>query len=193
MEKHNGKRLCITGIPTSGKSTLTKRLAEDTDGVPVLLDDFRETLVSDDRYRKWVNFYLDQDQETYYTTVSPEKQWQNLVAQSEALWPGFFAKIHSYVNETRPVIFECVNLLPHLVHRNLGFPCIVLIGKSYGEVYERNTHEPRWGDKPNELELSAYSFYHIERPHYEKEGREYGYSVFEDSDAAYSTALDFLW
>jgi predicted kinase len=38
---HVGKRLFITGIPTSGKSYLAKILAEKVGGIAVIFDDFR--------------------------------------------------------------------------------------------------------------------------------------------------------
>jgi hypothetical protein len=163
MKEHKGKRLCITGIPTAGKSTLTERLAAETNSVAVLLDDFREDLAGDERYKKWVNFYLDQNQETYYTTTSPENQWKDFVTQSEALWPAFLEKIDSYTEEERPVIFECVNLLPHLIHKDLLFPTIVLIGSTYAETYKRNKEHPRWGTSEYEVELSSKGFFFIER------------------------------
>jgi hypothetical protein len=192
MREHKGKRLCITGIPTAGKSTLTKRLAEATNGIGVLLDDYREELASDERYAKWVNFYIDQDLETYYTTTSPEDEWKNLVAQSEAIWPAFLERIDSYADEERPVIFECVNLLPHLIKRDLGFPCVVLIGSSYEETLARNTKDPRWGSTEQEIELNSKSFFFVERPRYQEEAEKAGYSVFETLEEAYPEALGYL-
>lgn len=57
--KHKGKRLFITGIPTAGKSHLAKLLAKEVGGRDINLDSFREDLARDERYRKWVNYYLD--------------------------------------------------------------------------------------------------------------------------------------
>jgi len=192
MREHKGKRLCISGIPTAGKSTLTRKLAEATNGIGVFLDDYREELASDERYIKWVNFYIDQDLETYYTTTSPEDEWKNLVAQSEAIWPAFLERIDSYAENERPVIFECVNLLPHLINRDLGFPCVVLIGSSYEETLERNKRDPRWGSTERELELNSKSFFFVERPHYIEEAEKYGYPMFESSEDAFPKALDLL-
>lgn len=192
MTPHKGKRLCITGIPTAGKSTLTRKLAEETNGIGVYLDDFREELASDEQYRKWVNFYLDQDEVTYYTTTTPEDEWKNLVAQSEALWPAFLKEIDSFAEEERTVIFECVNLLPHLVKRDLPFPCVVLVGTSYEETLARNREEPRWGSTEQEIELNAKSFWYTERPKYCEEGKRCGFPVFETPDAAHHAALMLL-
>ena len=88
---------------------------------------------------------MDQDEYTYYTTTSYDEQWQNLVQQSEGLWPGVLEQIHAYDAETKPVIFEGVNILPHLAHRDLpSFGGITLIGRSLEEVLERNKQAPRW-------------------------------------------------
>src|SRR3989344_1078987 len=130
MNDHKGKRLFITGIPTAGKSYLTKKLASEHNGIAVSLDDFREELASDPRYKKWVNFYLDQDENVYFAETNPCTLWQNLVNQSEALWPAFAEKIQSYRTEEKPVIFESVNILPRLAHKYLEFPGIVLLGAS---------------------------------------------------------------
>jgi hypothetical protein len=139
-------KIFITGIPTAGKSYLAKKLAKAINGIAVNLDNYRDSLESDERYRRWINFYFDQDEEKYVTTISPDEMWKNLVAQSEALWPAFLEKIATYKEGERPVIFECVNLLPHLAHRDLTFPGITLIGRSYEETLERNRKEPRWSN-----------------------------------------------
>ncbi len=186
------KRLFITGIPTAGKSYLAKKLAKATGGIAVLLDDFRESLSSDLKYKKWVDFYRDQDEKEYLTNTSPEQMWKNLVAQSETLWPVFLKEIAKYQDETRPVIFECVNILPHLAHRDLKFPGIVLIGASEKETLERNKQNPRWGKTLELQELEAKAFFEIERPHYKSEGEKYGYQIFENFDDALEPALKIL-
>jgi len=192
MKKHLGKRLFITGIPTSGKSYLARKLASRTNGVFVELDDFRESLSKEEKYNKWTQFYLDQNEEEYYTKTSPEEQWNNLVAQSEGLWPAFLEHIESYSNESRPVIFECVNMLPHIVKNAVDFPGVVLIGSSYEEVFERNMKDPRWGKTPYLQELEAKSFFYIERPRYKDEAEKYGYPVFESADDAFKPVLKLL-
>lgn len=189
---HAGKRLFITGIPTSGKSYLAKMLAKKVGGIAVLLDGIRENISSDDQYRKWTNFYLDQDEKTYLSTTSSEKQWENLVAQSEGLWPAFLNEIEKYKNDTRPVIFECVNMLPHLVKRDLGFDGVVLIGSSFEETLERNKKDPRWGNTLELQELEARTFFYVERPHYKEEASKYGYQTFETADEAVEYCLGLL-
>ncbi len=197
MQKHLGKRIFITGIPTSGKSYLAKKLADTTGGIAVLLDDSRESLATvSSEYKKWTNFYIDQDEESYYTKTEPDKMWDNLVKQSEGLWPGFIEKINEYASEAKPVVFECVNILPHLASKDLGFPGVCLIGKSrsagYEQTLERIKKDPRWGRTPRLQELEAKSFFYVERPHYEEEAKKYGYLVFETADEAFEVALRFL-
>jgi len=179
------KRLFITGIPTAGKSYLADKLADKFGGLAIHLDDFRESLAADPKYRDAVNFYLDQDERTYLTTISLDEQWNNLVRQSEALWPAMLTKIKSYDNEERPVVFDSVNIFPYLAKRDLNFSGVILIGSSYEETLERNKKDPRWG-KTEELQiLEAKYFFNIERPHYQAEGEKYGYSIFTSADEAY--------
>lgn len=192
MNAHKGKRLFITGIPTSGKSYLARQLAEKVGGIAVLFDDFRENLAENDQYKKWTNFYLDVDEKEYLTKTSPETQWENLVAQSEGLWSAFLEKIDEYADEEKPVIFECVNMLPHIAKKDLDFPGIVLIGKSYEEILQRNIQDPRWGETLELQELEAKTFFEIERPQYKAEAEKYGYAVFEDYDLAFQKAEDLI-
>lgn len=186
------KRIFITGIPTAGKSYLAKKLAEKVGGIVVSIDDLREELVKDERYKKWVNFYLDQDEYTYYTNTTHNEQWANLVKQSEGLWPGVLAKIKKYDDEKRPIIFEGVNILPHLAHRDLQVPGIAIIGRSFEETLERNKKEPRWGATLELQKLEADAFFNGERPHYKEEAKKYGYPVFETPNEAWELSLAIL-
>lgn len=186
------KRLFISGIPTAGKSYLGKKLAQEVDGICISIDDIREGLSKDERYKKWVNYYLDQDEYTYYTTTDYDVQWNNFMKQSEGLWPGILAKIAQYENEQKPVIFEGVNILPHLAHKDLSVPGMVIIGHSFDEILERNKKEPRWGATEELQKLEADAFFYGERPHYKAESKKYGYPVFETPDEAWNTAVAIL-
>lgn len=186
------KRLFITGIPTAGKSYLAKKLANEVGGICVSVDDMREELSKDERYKKWVNYYLDQDEKTYYTTSNYDEQWKNLVAQSEGLWSGILAGLDKYVDEDNPVIFEGVNILPHLAHRDLQIPGIAIIGRSLEETFERNMKEPRWGTTEELQKLEADAFFNGERPHYKDDAGKFGYLVFETPDDAWTTAVQIL-
>ena len=191
MNNHKGKRLYITGIPTAGKSYLAQKLAEQVGGIVVKLDDYREVMAKDERFEKWVSLYWNIDEKHYYASTTPEQRWQELVDQSEALFPGFLEKINSYVNETKPVIFECVNLLPHL-GQQLGFPGIVIVGNSYEETLQRNIQSPRWGSTLELQELEAKEFFFEQRPNYSSEAKQYTIQIFNNADEAYETALNIL-
>lgn len=189
---HKGKRLFITGIPTSGKSYLAKQLAEKVDGVCVLLNNLRENLSKDENYKKWTNFYLDRDEEEYLANTSEEQKWNNLTAQSEGLWPAFMDEIAKYSNNEKPVIFECVNILPHLANKDLDFSGIVLIGSSFELTLERNMKEPRWGNTKELQGLEAKAFFFVERPKYKSEAEKYGFPVFEKAEDAFEHCLKLL-
>lgn len=188
----NKRRLFITGIPTAGKSYLAKKLAEEVGGICVSVDDMREELAKDERYKKWVNYYLDQDEYTYYTTTTYDEQWENLVKQSEGFWSGILAELAKYADEDRPVIFEGVNILPYLAHRDLQITGIAIIGQSFEETFERNKREPRWGKTEELQKLEAEAFFNGERPHYREEAEKYGYPVFETPDQAWDSAIQIL-
>jgi adenylate kinase len=187
-----GKQIIITGIATAGKSYLARQLAERTNGIFVDMDKVRDSMQSDPQLEKWVNFYWNKNELEYLTNTSPDEMWTNIVRQSEAFWPVFLEKINSYKNETRPVIFESVNLLPHLVYKDLKIPCIVLVGSSYEEILERNIREPRWGSGITLQTLEAKIFFEIERPKYIQEANIYDYPVFNTPEQAMNTALNLL-
>ncbi len=184
----NSNQFFITGIPTGGKSYLAKKLAERLGGVVVSTDDMREEMSKDPKYRKWTNFYLDKDEKNYYTNTSPEEQWKNLVDQSEGLWPYILEKILSYKSD-KPIIFEGVNILPHLAKRDLPFDGIVLIGKNRDDVFERVKKDHRWGKTEELWNLEADAFFNIERPNYRKEAEKYGYKIFETADDYFSVIV----
>ncbi|MBN2197829.1 hypothetical protein JW698_01365 [Candidatus Wolfebacteria bacterium] len=192
MEKHLGKRLFITGIPTAGKSYLAEMIVKKIGGIHVDIDDIREEITNDLNYKKWVNFYLYQNEKIYFTTTTHDEQWRNLVRQSESIWPAILKKIKSYKNEIKTIIFEGVNILPHLAKKDLPFPGIVLIGKSFEEVFERDKKEPRWGKTEELQKLEAEAFFYGERPQYRGEAERYGYLVFENINEAFESALEIL-
>src|SRR3989344_967616 len=187
-----GKKLFITGIPTAGKSYLAEKLASEINGEWFSADDVREELAKDPRYKKWVNFYLDQDEKTYYTTTNYDQQWQNLAKQSEKIWQGILKEISKFENRGKSVIFEGVNILPHLAKRDLKFPGIVLIGKSFEEVFERNKKDPRWGKTEELQKLEAEAFFYGERPHYKEEAEKHCYPVFDYVENAFKEPTNLL-
>ena len=185
------KRIFITGIPTSGKTFLANMLAEKVGGIVVSTDDMREKMSKDPKYKKWVNFYFNKDEKEYYTTASPEMQWKNLVYQSEAMWPFILERILSYKDDV-PIIFEGVNILPHLAKRDLSFAGVVLIGKNREDVFERIKNDHRWGNTEELWNLEADSFFKIERPKYREGALSCGYSIFETPEEAFDFCMEIF-
>lgn len=62
----------------------------------------------------WVNYYWNKDPKGHLASTSCEEQWNDLVKQSDAFWPPTKAHIELIMNQNPSVIFESVNLLPHL-------------------------------------------------------------------------------
>jgi len=135
----------ITGIPTAGKSHLAKKISESLGMSFIKIDDWRDELQRDPILKEWVDFFRNKNEEEYWQITSPDQEWEDLRNQSEALWPAILKKIKETQYLDRPTIFEGVNILPHLAHRDLDFPGIVMLGDSFEVVLERNKQEPRWG------------------------------------------------
>lgn len=203
-------KIFITGIPTAGKSYLARKLIDLTGGYCLETDNLYEELGRDPRYEKWAKFFEDNDEHAYYTENDPDKQWAILSEMHEKLWPGVLEKIRAYeagdipsksrmagllrkpFSQKRPLIFEGINILPHLAKRDLTFPGVVLVGKSYEEVLNRNHERPRWGKTEEMIRMGANAFWSVERPRYIKEALSCGYGIFEDADEAYEEALKML-
>lgn len=200
-------KLFITGIPTAGKSYLAHRLMDLTGGYCLETDNLYEELAFDPRYEKWARFFEENNEYTYYTENDPEKQWTILSEMHEKLWPGVLERIRAYEkgeiplksriagfcrkprSSKRLLIFEGINILPHLAKKDLDFPGVVLVGKSFEEVLERNQERPRWGKTAEMIRMGAHAFWSIERPHYLAEAESYGYRIFEDADDAYKEII----
>lgn len=186
------KFVFISGIPASGKSFLANKIAEITGAEHVNTDDWREEMKNNPELKKWVDFFWDKDEDEYWSTTSCDQQWDNLKNQSEAFWPFFLKKIKEIQETKRNAIFEGVNILPHLAHKNLDFSGVVLLGESFEIILERNKKDPRWG-KTEELQTKeAEAFWTCERPKYKSEGEKYGYKVFSDASLAETELLKIL-
>lgn len=186
------KRLFISGIPTAGKSWAGNLIATELDAIHVEIDDMRKE-VSDPVYTKWMNFYYNQNERDYYKNTTREEQWRDLVKQSEGLWPFILKKIQSYENEPRAVVFEGVNILPHLAKRDIpDMPGIIMLGPSFEVTLDRNRQSPRWGHGEELLHIEAEAFFFGERPHYKEEGEKYGYEVCETATEAFGL-VQKLW
>ncbi|MFA6353573.1 MAG: hypothetical protein WCW93_01430 [Candidatus Paceibacterota bacterium] len=188
--QHKGKRLIITGIPTIGKTNLAKQLAEAVGGICVSSEEIRNYLRSNPKYTATTYFWKDKNKRAYYIKTPYNQQWKNLVTQSEQLWEGVLEKINSYKDEERPVIFEGVGMLPHLVHQDLDFPCVVIIGINLKEVIEANKERPEWDSE--ELELQSVALFLGDQPYFKKEAEKYNYPVFKNDSETLKEALKIL-
>lgn len=173
----------ITGIPTAGKSHLSRRLVVESEYTLFDVDTLRETMRNNLELRPWVDFFFSLDEKQYYQTASCELQWQNLVNQSEAFWPTVKKDIFSRIGKGNYII-EGVNLLPHLVSE-LHINGVVLLGESYEKTLERNKESPRWGDTEELQIMEAKAFFFCEREQYRREADKYGIKWFEDNEEAY--------
>lgn len=196
-------RIFITGIPTAGKSYLARKLARITGGYCLETDNLREEFKDDPALGEWARFFDEENEFAYYTDNDPRKQWQILSEVHEGIWPGVLRKIREYESgqiparsriasftrrpfaRERPLIFEGINILPRLAKKDLDFPGVVLIGKSFEEVLARNRERPRWGHTEEMIEMGARAFWFVERPRYIAEAQENGYPIFEDADRAF--------
>lgn len=203
-------RIFITGIPTAGKSYLARRLARTTGGYCLETDNLREELKNDPELGKWARFFEEENELAYYADNDPQKQWAILSEVHERIWPGVLRKIRAYeagriplrsriaafirkpFARNRPLIFEGINILPHLAKKDLVFPGVVLVAESFEEVLGRNRQRPRWGKTPEMIEMSARAFWFVERPHYVAEAKKSGYPIFEDANQAFDAIIAMM-
>lgn len=182
----------ISGIPASGKSHLARKVAAEVGALHVAIDDLREELKNDPRLKKWVDFFWNVDEEEYWKSTSCKEQWENLRKQSEAFWPRILERIGAVRETGEPVVFEGVNILPHLAFRDLDFPGIVLLGESFEVILERNKKDPRWGKTEELQRKEADAFWNCERPRYQSEAEKYGFKTFADPVSAENELLKLL-
>ncbi len=177
------KYVFISGIPASGKSYLAKKIAIKIGAKHVCVDDWREEMRNNFELKKWVDFFFNQDEKKYWNTTSCNEQWGNLKKQSEAFWSTIKSKIEEIQKLNSFVIFEGVNILPHLA-KDLNFGGIVLLGESFDVILERNKKDPRWG-KTEDLQIcEARAFWDCERVWYKKEAQKYGFKTYSDTALA---------
>ena len=93
----------------------------------------------------WI--FWNKNEKEYWETITPQKHWNNLKNQSEAFLVCCAEKNSRDTKNKKSAIFEGVNILPHLAHRDLNFPGIVLLGQSIDVIFER-CKKIRAGVKP---------------------------------------------
>lgn len=177
----------ISGIPTSGKSYLARKIAEKTGAFHLDTDTLRREMSEDPALKYWVDFFWNQDEEEYLTNTSCKDHWQNLVKQSENFWPTILKRIKEVMRTNKSAIFEGVNILPHLANKDLNFPGVYLLGESFEQILERNKKNPRWGQTEQLQRLEAELFFNCERPKYKAEAEKYGYNNGVVASFAYKT------
>jgi 2-phosphoglycerate kinase len=182
----------ISGIPASGKSYLSKKIARVHGVLHVSVDGLRERAGEDPQLKPYLNFFRLRNEAEYWSRVSCAEHWQNLKRQSEALWPAMVGRINCAAASGRPVIFEGVNILPHLAARDLRFSGIVLLGESLEAVFQRNRARPRWGKAKGLQRRGAEAFFFWEREFYRSEAEKYGYQTFTSASCAEPTLLRML-
>lgn len=173
----------ITGIPTAGKSYLADKIAKSLSMTHIEVDAIRDEMVKDPILEPWVNFFWHKNEVEYYSAISPEEQWQNIVNQSEAFWSTMKKRIEETLASGRPAIFEGVNLLPHLM-QEVAIKGVVILGNSEEEAFERIKADPRWGNTEELQRLEAHAFFTVEHPCYKAEAEKFGYPTFSDPSEA---------
>ena len=188
----NKNYVFISGIPASGKSYLADKVAKIAGVQHIKIDDWREEIRKSPELEKWVDFFWNQDEKEYWKITSCDQQWENLRKQSEAFWLIFLQRIKEIQGSGKGAIFEGVNILPHLAHRDLDFGGIFLLGESFETILERNKRDPRWGEADELQNLEAEAFWNCERPKYKQEAEKYGFKTFSDPILAEKELLEIL-
>lgn len=179
----------ISGIPTAGKTYLAEKIATKTQMKVVSVDSLRSEMLNDPKLEKWANFFWNQDEEKYYNETSCNEQWQNLVNQSEAFWPTILSKIAEI---KKPFILEGVNVLPHLVKKDLQIDGVCLLVESEKIVFERLKVNSRWGNTDELKRTEAKAFYNCEGIKYKNEALEHGFQVFTNVNDAEEELLRMI-
>lgn len=186
------KMAFITGIPASGKSWLASRVAQKLKLKHYKVDDWRVELRSDPKLLPWVNFFWNQNEQEYWKKTTFAQHWDNLVAQSEALWPEILKRIRQVENNGVSAIIEGVSLLPHLARRDLKFDGLVLLGESFDVIYQRDRRKPRWGKTADLENHEVDVLWECERRYYRHEAEQYGYEAFTDMEKAEQKLIKIL-
>jgi len=186
------KYVFISGIPAAGKSYIAERVAKTIGVMHIDIDEWREEMKSEPELKSWVDFFWNKNEEEYWRITSCEEHWENLKKQSEAFWPTILKRIKKIQKSDKPAIFEGVNILPYLAHRDFPFKGIVLLGRSVEEIFERNKRSPRWGQSKELQKIEAEKFYNCEGPMYRKDAEKYNFKVFTDPIQAEKELLRLL-
>lgn len=176
----------VGGTPAAGKSYLVKKFIEESK-LPidyVEIDLFRKEFAKNSELDKWVKIFSSKDEIKYWDEITEKEHFQNLISQSEAFWPEILKKVNEVKKNSEHAIFEAVNLLPHLVHKDFDFPGFFLIQEDMDTLLKRLKKNPRWGGTAEKQQLEAKFFIVWEAKYIREEAGKYNYPVFNNSDEA---------
>ena len=80
------------------------------------------------------------------------KVFEEVVGQDEII-----KKVKEVKNSSEHAIFEAVNLLPHLVHKDFDFPGFFLVEENIETLLKRLNSNPKWGETPEKQKLEAHA------------------------------------
>lgn len=173
----------IGGTPAAGKTHITEQFIKKS-GLPieyVSIDALRRHFAKDPKLDYWVKFFSNKDAVKYWDKITQEEHLQNLIKQSEAFWPGIMKKVEEVKKKHEHAIFEGVNLLPHLTHKDFDFPGLFLIDENIDTMFDKLHNEPRWGETVELQKLEAKFFVEWEAKYIKEESKKHNYKVFTNS------------
>ena len=182
----------ISGIPASGKTYIAKKVSLSISCLYVNLDDLRRKMVSDPKLESWVNFFKNKNEHEYWSSITQDEHWSNVLKQAEAFGLSYLRKINEIKNTAKSAIFESVSILPHLAYRDLDFPGIYLLGESIEMIFKRLKENPRWGGNEELQRMEAEWFYLHEGAMYESEAKKYGFKSFRHPEKAEEELLKLM-
>lgn len=176
----------IGGTSAAGKTYLANEFAKNS-GLNirvVSIDHLRKQFAKDPKLEYWVNVLWNKNEEEYWESISYKEDIGNLIKQSEAFWPRILEVVREIKKKHEHVIFEAVNIQPHLAKKDLDFPGFFLINEDKQVLLERFKKSPRWG-KTEKLQRREIEFLLKHDVKFVKqEAKKYGYKVFANSDDA---------
>ncbi len=178
----------IGGAPTAGKTHLARDFTKQSDGAihHIKVDDIREELRTVPEVKKWANFFKSQDETAYWKRTDCKQHLQNIIDQSNALWPHILKKIKESQKQFPRVIFEGIDIMPELAHRDLDFDGFFLVPPDVETMYVRLQAHRRWGETNDLKRQEAKCFYEGDAMYIKQEAEKYGYEVFDNLDDGYS-------
>lgn len=176
----------IGGTPAAGKTFTSKKFIKKSDKKIhlVSIDDLRNDFAKDPKIKYWVDYFWNQDEVEYWKSITHEKAIQELVEQSEAFWPLVLEVIVETKKNYEHAIFEGVNILPRLAHKDLNFPGFFLVCEDYKTILDRNIKAPRWGNTRELQELETKHFIEDDVRFIKEEAKKFNYKVFNNEKEA---------